>query len=127
MARSMNTDLFWLHAAYWVAAVADFGIAGLVLIPERMGVEQYVYPMGLMAAVAFAWGVMLVLADQRPLERQWVIVPTMLVVTILGLVAVHAGWTEIIPPQRAIATAIVTVTVLFVLALGYRQPNIKSQ
>ena len=103
-----------------MAAIADFIIAVLVLNPERMGVENYVYPMGLMAAVAFSWGVMLVIADQKPLERRWMIVPTMLVVALLGLVAVHAGWTGLIPAERAVATAVVTVTVLLVLTLGWQ-------
>jgi hypothetical protein len=40
-----------IRTSYWVAAVADFIIAILVLIPDRMGVTGFVYPMGLMSAV----------------------------------------------------------------------------
>ena len=59
-----------LRSSYWVAAIADFVIAFLVLIPERMGIGGFVYPMGLMSAVAFSWGVMLIVADRRPVERR---------------------------------------------------------
>lgn len=117
----MKNEIRWLRASYWVAAVADFAIAGLVLIPERMGVTDYVYPMGLMASVAFSWGVLLVAADRRPLERRWVLLPTMLVVALLGGAAVHAGSVGLLPASRAVATSVVTAAVLLVLILGYRR------
>ena len=81
----MNQHRNLIRASYWVAAIADFIIAILVLIPERMGVVRFVYPMGLMSAVAFSWGVMLVLADRKPIERKWVLSPTILVVFLLGV------------------------------------------
>ncbi len=117
----MKSELRWLRASYWVAAAADFAIAVLVLIPERMGVADYVYPMGLMAAAAFSWGVLLVAADRKPLERRWVLLPTMLVVALLGGVAVHAGSVGLLPASRAVTTSVVTATVLLVLILGYRR------
>ena len=117
----MQTEIRWLRASYWVAAAADFAIAVLVLIPERMGVVDYAYPMGLMASVAFSWGVLLVVADRAPLERRWVLLPTMLVVALLGGVAVHAGYVGLIPASRAVATAVVTAAVLLLLILGYRR------
>ena len=80
-----------LRLSYWIAAVADFCIAIVVLIPERMGVSEIVYPMGLMSAVAFSWAVMLLIADRKPLERSWVLIPTILVVGLLTtVVAVFA-------------------------------------
>ena len=115
----MKTEIRWLRASFWVAAIADFVIVLLVLTPERMGVGDYVYPMGLMAAVAFSWGVLLVVADREPLERRWVLLPTMLVVSLLGGVALHAGYLGLIPARRAIATSIVTAAVLLQLVLGY--------
>ena len=116
----MRSELLWLRAGYWTAAIADFVVAGLVLDPGRMGVERYVYPMGLMAAVAFSWAVLLVVADRKPLERRWIVPPTMLVVVLLGSAAVHAGTAGLIPTGRAVATAVVTLAVLAVLAVGYR-------
>ena len=38
----MNEHVRLLRASYWVAAIADFIVAVLVLIPERMGVSEFV-------------------------------------------------------------------------------------
>ena len=58
----MNEQRILLRASYWVAAIVDFASAILVMIPERMGVTGFVYPMSLMSAVAFSWAVC---RDQR--------------------------------------------------------------
>ena len=50
-----------------------------------MGTTEVVYPMGLAAAIAFSWAVMLLIADRKPLERRWILVPTCLVVTLLTI------------------------------------------
>ena len=115
----MDKKTKWLRIAYWTAAIADFVVAVIVLIPARMGVTHYVYPMGLMSAVAFSWGVILILADRQPLDRRWILIPTILVVTLLGIVALHAGLTEVIPMDRIIPTLIVTVIVLAILIYAY--------
>lgn len=115
----MGKQIKWLRIAYWAAAVADFIVAIIVLIPSRMGVNHYVYPMGLMAAVAFSWGVLLIFADRSPLERRWSLIPTILVVALLGVVAVHAGLTGLIPFVRAMLTVVVTVIVLLILIYSY--------
>ena len=90
----MKNKIVWLRISYWVGAIADFGVAILVLIPERMGVPAYCYPMGLMSAVAFSWGCMLIWADRKPLERKWILLPTILVVIMLlvaGIYSLYAG------------------------------------
>ena len=115
----MPRNTVYLRVAYWTAAVADFIVAALVLIPGRMGVSEYLYPMGLMSAVAFSWGVMLVFADRRPLERRWMLVPTMLVVALLGVVQVHAGMSGLLPQGRIVASVTATAVVLATLVLGY--------
>lgn len=84
----MKEQILLLRLSYWSAAVADFGIAILVLIPERMGLTEIVYPMGLMSAIAFSWGVLLLFADRKPLERKWVLVPTIIVVALLSVARV---------------------------------------
>ena len=81
-------DTRLLQISYWLGAVGDFAYAAIALIPSRVGVDSYVYPMGLFAAVAFSWGVMLVMATRKPLERRWVLIPTILVVFILVIVNV---------------------------------------
>jgi len=111
----MNKHRNLLRASYWVAAIADFIIAFLVLIPERMGVAEFVYPMGLMSAVAFSWGVLLIVADRRPVERRWVLLPTMLVVFLLGVAGVSAVIVGTIPPGRVIGSSITVVVVLSLL------------
>ena len=90
----MENKIKWLRASYWTGAIGDFAIAGLVLIPERMGVPSYVYPMGLSSAIAFSWGCMLIWADREPVERRWVLLPTILVGSLLllaGIYSIYAG------------------------------------
>ena len=116
----MDNIIRWLRIAYWTAAIADFIVAILVLIPARMGVTHYVYPMGLMSAVAFSWGVLLILADRQPLQRRWIIIPTILVVALLGIVGLHAGVTGVLPWIRIIPVSIVTIIVLSILIYSYR-------
>ncbi len=115
----MDKKIRWLRIAYWTAAIADFIIAISVLIPARMGVTSYVYPMGLMSAVAFSWGVLLIFANRHPIERRWILIPTVLVVALLGIVGLHAGLTELIPWIRIIPTSIVTIIVLTILIYSY--------
>ena len=79
----MKKEILFLRISYWAAAIADFMIAISVLIPARMGLTEIVYPMGLMSAVAFSWGILLLLADRRPMERRWVLIPTIIVVALL--------------------------------------------
>ena len=110
----MEMQRVLLRASYWVAAVADFIIAVLVLIPERMGVTGFVYPMGLMSAVAFSWGVLLIFADRKPIERKWVLLPTIFVVFLLGVVSAYAAIINVIPISRIIGSS---VAVAFVLGL----------
>jgi len=111
----MNNYRNLIRTSYWVAAIADFIIAFLVLIPERMGVTGFVYPMGLMAAVAISWGVMLIIADRQPIERRWVLLPTMLVVFLLGAAGIYAAIVGVIPVSRIIGSSTAVVLVLGLL------------
>ena len=80
----MKKPVLLLRMSYWIAAIADFGIAILVCIPERMGVAETVYPMGLASVVIFSWAVLLLVADRKPLERRWILIPTILVVALIA-------------------------------------------
>ena len=75
-----------MRLSYWIAAIADFIIAILVWIPERMGVDEVAYPMGLASVTIFSWTVMLLIADRKPIERKWILIPTILVVTLITVV-----------------------------------------
>jgi hypothetical protein len=87
----MRSNVIWLRISYWAAAIADFGIGISVLIPERMGVTHFVYPMGLTSAIAISWGIMLLIADRKPIERRWVLIPTIIVIALLTFVNVFAA------------------------------------
>ena len=84
----MEKHILFLRLSYWISAIADFVIAYVALVPERMGSTDIVYPMGLTSAIAFSWGVMLLIADRKPMERRWVLVPTILVVSMITVVRV---------------------------------------
>jgi len=115
----MDKKVRWLRIAYWTAAIADFVIAVLALIPSRMGVPQYVYPMGLMSAVAFSWGIILIMADRKPAERRWILIPTTIVVALLGGVGLHAGTARVLPFVRVIPPVSASVVVLLILIYSY--------
>ena len=82
----MTRSILLLRLSYWIAAIADFIVAILVLIPERMGVNEVAYPMGLASVTIFSWTVMLLIADRKPIERKWILIPTILVVTLITIV-----------------------------------------
>ena len=84
----MKNQILILRLSYWIAALADFVIAYLVLIPQKMGLTEVVYPMGLASVIAFSWGVLLLIADRKPVERRWILIPTILVVGLLTTVRV---------------------------------------
>ena len=83
--------------------------------------------MGLMSAVAFSWAVLLIVADRKPVERRWVLLPTMLVAFLLGAAGVYAASVGVIPIQRTMASSAVVVGVLLLLAYtSYRTRNLES-
>ncbi len=87
--------IFWLRFSYWTGAVIDM-LAGLtMLFPALFALNNrlsdfhpgadYRYAMGMGAPLMFAWTVLLLWADRKPLERKGVLPITLLVV--LGEVA----------------------------------------
>jgi len=82
----MNKSLLLLRLSYWTAAIADFLVAILFLIPERMGEIEITYPMGLASVTVFSWVVILIIADRKPIELKWILIPTILVVTLITIV-----------------------------------------
>ena len=113
----MSNNRILLRTSYWVAAIADFVIAFLVLIPARMGVDAFVYPMGLMSAVAFSWGVLLIIADREPMARRWILLPTMLVVFLLVYHGSNSRQLMRIMRERAATIKLATAVLLFGIAL----------
>lgn len=82
----MTKPILLLRLSYWTAAIADFVVAKLILMPERMGVTEITYPMLLASVTVFSWVVMLLIADRKPVERKWILIPTILVVTLITIV-----------------------------------------
>jgi hypothetical protein len=117
--QEMKKNVMLLRISYWVAAIADFVVAVIVLFPSRMGVTAFVYPMGLMAAVAFSWGVLLIMADRKPMERRWVLLPTILVVFLLGLAGIFAALRNLISTSRIIWTSVAVYLILSLLIYSY--------
>ena len=109
--------MFWLRLSFWVAAIADFIVAIMVLIPDIPG-DIYVISMGQMSAVAFSWGVLLILAVRKPMERRWIAIPTMLVVFLLAMVSVHSLVTGILPASKTIPALGASVVVFSLLLAG---------
>ncbi len=113
----MNSKITWLRISYWTAAIADFGIAISVLIPERVGLTEFVYPMGLMSVVAISWGILLLIADRKPIDRRWILIPTIIVVALLSTVRIFASINGLI--DFSIAYLIFGVIILALLIYSY--------
>ena len=119
MEQKKANKILWLRISYWAGAIGDFSIAILVLIPERMGVPSYVYPMGLMSAVAFSWGCMLIWADREPLERKWILLPTILVGTMLLIAVIYSLYAGVIPIRSVIANFILLPAMIILWSFSY--------
>ena len=115
----MASKVRWLRISYWAGAIGDFAIAILVLIPDRMGVASYVYPMGLMSAVAFSWGCMLIWADRKPVERRWVLLPTILVGIMLLLAVLSSVYVGAIPLERVLPNLFLLPAVVVLWSFSY--------
>lgn len=113
----MKSKITWLRISYWTAAIADFGIAISVLIPERVGLTEFVYPMGLISVVTISWGILLLIADRKPMERRWVLIPTMIVVTLLSGVRIYAAINGMV--EFSMAYLIIGIIMLSLLAYSY--------
>jgi hypothetical protein len=113
----MKSKIFFLRLSYWTAAIADFAIGISVLVPDRVGLSEFVYPMGLMSAVAISWGIMLLLADRKPLERRWILIPTIIVVALLNGVRIYASVNKLI--EFNLVILIVGILILVLLIYSY--------
>ena len=113
----MNSKVTWLRISYWTAAIADFGVAISVLIPERVGLTEFVYPMGLMSVVALSWGILLLIADRKPIDRRWILIPTIIVVALLSGVRIYAAINGMI--EFSIAYLILGVIIISLLTYSY--------
>ena len=115
----MINEITWLRISYWAGVIGDFAVAILVLIPERMGVLSYVHPMGLMSALAFSWGCMLIWADRKPLERKWILLPTILAGSTLLLAGIYSAYAGVITIRSIIPNIILYPTMIALWSFSY--------
>jgi len=113
----MKSKIIWLRLSYWIAAIADFGIGISVLFPERVGLSEFVYPMGLTSAVAISWGILLLIADRKPIERRWILIPTMVVISLLTIVRIYAVLHGMI--EFSIAYLLLGIILLVLISYSY--------
>ena len=125
--NDMASIVKWLRISFWAGAIGDFAIAILALNPERMGVPSYVYPMGLLSAVSFSWGCMLIWADREPIERRWVLLPTILVGAMLLLAGIYSIYAGVITARFYLPNFFLFPAVIVLWSFSYyRARNIES-
>lgn len=117
--EKMMNKIKWLQISYWTAAIADFLIAILVLIPGLVGVSSYVYPMGIVSVVGISWGILLILANRNPLTQRWVLIPTMIVVALLGFATLHALSLKLVPIELIIGGVASSILIFSLLLFSY--------
>ena len=113
----MTKPILLLRLSYWAAAITDFVVAILFLIPERMGETEITYPMGLASVTVFSWVVILIMADRKPIERKWVLIPTIIVVTLITIVRVIFSLGETI--EFNLALLLFAIALIILMAYSY--------
>ena len=113
----MTKSVLLLRLSYWIAAIADFAIAILTWIPERMGVTEIVYPGGLASVMAFSWGVLLLVADRKPIERKWILIPTILVVTLIAAIRTKFSMNGTV--EFSLALLLFAIALVIFMAFSY--------
>ena len=123
----MKKSILLLRLSYWIAAIADFIIAILAWIPERMGVAEIAYPMGLASVIAFSWGVMLLIADRKPIDRKWILIPTILVVTLITIVRTKFSLDETVEFNLALLLFAIALVILMTYSYFYARKYATSR
>lgn len=123
----MTKSVLLLRLSYWIAAIADFSITILTWIPERMGVTEIVYPGGLASVIAFSWGVMLLIADRKPIERKWILIPTILVVTLIAAIRTKFSLDGTIEFSLALLLFAIALVIFMTYSYYYATKNVNDR
>jgi len=130
----MDGPIRALRVAYWVGAVVD-AVAGVQMLSPRltafgMGLgdfrpgPDYVYAMGMGAALMFGWTALLLWADRAPMERRDVlaltVVPVIAGLALNEVVAARSGFLSL-PAVAPIWALQLMLAVLFLTA--WRRAN----
>jgi hypothetical protein len=113
------SQVAWLRTSYWAGAIADVVIGALALVPARMGETAYRYPMGLAASLMFAWTVLLLWADRKPVERKGVLPITVFVIIGLMVSGIYSVAIGLFPVGRIIPTSVLGVILIALMLFSY--------
>ena len=109
-----------LRIAMVLPALADFLLAGLTLM-RLAGIEDdSVVPRLQFAGVAFAWGVMLLFAFARPVERAWVLIPTALAVAGVSGAICIGYFANVVSAVSACSAVILALAIFVFIYKGLR-------
>jgi hypothetical protein len=132
----MKRQVQFLRMAYWAGAVMDGLMLFPMLIPEigaaMLGIPdfhpgpEYRYAMGVGTSLMAGWTVLLLWADQKPLERRGVVLVTVFPV-ILGMIAssLYALTAGLVDAGRTLPMLGIQVflLVLYLAAYWYSAPR----
>jgi len=116
--------IFWLRLSYWVGAIIDLLACLTMVFPALFAINnrladfapglEYRYAMGMGAPLMFAWTILLLWADRKPLERKGILPITLLVI-------IGEAVNEIVGVQNGFIPAgvIIVIGVLQVLLFGF--------
>ena len=118
----LDSAIRWLKASYVAGAVADGLVGILMLLPGRMGEQEFRYAMGLGTSLMFGWTLLLVWGYRQPLERKGVLLLTIFPV-ITGLLATGAYQvvTGAFPLARVLPSMIVGIVLIVLMGFSYFQ------
>jgi hypothetical protein len=124
---------YFLRRAFLVGAITD----GLALIPMLIPpaarllwgfsdpTVAYQFAMGYGASLMLGWTVLLLWAYQRPVERRFVAVLTVLVIYGLVVTEIAAVWSGHLEAWRMIPTWCLQAVLLSLFATAYHYPTLK--
>ncbi|WP_420411425.1 hypothetical protein [Roseibium sp.] len=110
-----------LRMAFLLPALTDFGLAFLNLYRMIGITDASVVPRAQFAAVAFCWGLFLLMGLRRPIERAWILLPTTLVITLIAGGYIFGYSTGVIGPIRLAFVLIYSGTLVVLCLFGIRQ------
>ncbi|MDH3202120.1 MAG: CoA-binding protein [Myxococcales bacterium] len=123
------SEVRWLRASYWVGAIADAMAGVLMLFPDAATVvygitgfepgPDYHYAMGLGASLMLGWTVLLLWADQRPVERRGILLITVFVIFGMALAGAYAVDSGLMALPRMIPTWVFQAFLVVLFSYSY--------
>ncbi len=110
-----------LRLAFLLPALADFWLSASTVAGMRGVVDESLLPRGQFAAVALAWGILLLAGLSRPVSRAWVLRPTALVIAGIGCAFLYAVVAGALPLWRAGVGVVVVVFLAWLCLTAARE------